>query len=198
MTTLRLLRVFAFATILLVPASALAQGAPPAVSGAALTGGVAVTRDGTLANKFMPGVSAGVDVPIGTGQWVVIEGSYYWTAYPRIDGSVPLIKRAAVSVAARIGRPSGHGPFAQVGIGASTQTLSGVGGSREASKYWSGSDDDQSQMVWLAPGIGADITLTPRLAVRVMAEALILPQTPRDRWVASRFQSAIVYRLSRR
>jgi hypothetical protein len=147
-------------------------------------------------NRFMPGVSAGADFPVGPGQWVAVEGSYHWQQYPAEVGMVPRIRRTGVSVAARLGRASGYRPFFQVGAGASSQSLDGIGGSRYTWRYLTGSGQSPETLLWFGPGLGADIRVSERIAVRLLADVMVVPAA---QWsAAGRIRVGLVFRLSHR
>jgi opacity protein-like surface antigen len=180
----------------LFSATAAAQPPPPVEkSAASVAAGMAWTRDLTVENKLIPGVSAGFDLPVGRGQWVVFEGSYHWHKYsPVVEDSlprIPEIKRYGGSVAGRLGRASGSGPFIQVGAGFVAQSLSGISDSRNRVKY------ESDTTFWVGPGAGVDVRVSDRLAIRALVEVLMFPTTPGSRFAASRYRVGLVYRLPR-
>jgi len=191
MTTTRAVALCAI--VALCSAPSLAQSKPPSTDTPRNVNlGPMWTSELTADNRLMPGVSAEFAWPVGPSEWVAVEASYHWKDYQRPPPILTdRVRRGGGSVAWRFGRPSGNGPFAQLALGLLRQ--SGTDGP---------SHDQSPNAVdlnfWAGPGLGIDIKLSQRIAVRVLAEMMLLPSEPEHHLLAGRYRAGLVYRLPSR
>jgi hypothetical protein len=186
--------VAAMAVLLSVTSVAQAQDAPPTAERTPLNVSLSAAwvRDLTSENTLLPGAMVAVDIPIGRGQWVAIEGGFYRSQnYPvvreRSVDHIPRVTRYEASVAGRLGRSSGNGPFFQIGVGQVAQSVAVISDTRNTGRF-------ERDELWIGPGLGVDVRASPRLAIRALAEV---------RWFAgfkptSRLRAGLVYRFARR
>lgn len=152
---------------------------------------MAGVRDLTRHNRRLPGVSVGVDLPIGRGRWATIEGGRYGLDHDPIrergEDLIPHVTRFELSLAGRVGRRSGNGPFFQIGAGHVTQRVDGIIESRNTLGF-------ERDKYWLGPGLGVDVRLSRRFAIRLLGEVRWFAGVPR----ASRIRAGLVYRFQPR
>lgn len=143
-----------------------------------ISASVAWIRDMTYYNEVMPGGAASVALPIGVGQWIVIEGALYRQSYHHRENASASIARGSLSVAVRLGSPSHRGVFVQLGAGLSAQRFDALGGG--SSYYYNFKMDNP--LVTLMPAIGFDLGLGGRMSVQTLAGAQLVLRYSHDHW----------------
>jgi hypothetical protein len=158
-----------------------------------VSGHVAWSNDMTYENNTMTGGTIEVGLPIGAGQWVVIETGFLRSRYPNARGDASTVSRALLSVAGRLGSLNRHGVFGQFGAGVWMQEANVVGrGSAGRQELFS---DDF--VFTIGPGIGVDAPLGERLSLAGLVEVHLMPQRPRNRWVVVKVIAGVTYRFGR-
>ncbi len=181
--------------LLLMSSAAEAQVTPPPVTEKShinLNTSAALVPDLTPQKVRLPGVSVGVDVPVGRGNWVAFEGGFYRSqeydpVRERGVDLIPRVTRYEVSIAGRVGRSSGNGPFFQIGVGHLTQTVDVIWEPRDTGRF-------ERDKTWVGPGLGLDLRMSRRLALRIIGEV---------RWMtrvdpSHRIGAGLVYRFASR
>jgi hypothetical protein len=179
--------------VALFSATSLAQSKPASTDTPRLVSlGPSWTSELAGEKGLMPGVSAELAWPVRPSEWVAIEGSYHWKDYQRPAPTLKdPVRRFGGSVAWRFGRRSGNGPFAQIAVGLLRQSGK-TGPSHDQSPYTVGLN------FWAGPGLGVDVKLGQRMAVRVLAEMMLLPSEPDHHLLAGRYRAGLVYRFPSR
>jgi hypothetical protein len=166
----------------------------PDKSRISITGSVGWTRNLTYENEGMPGGLVEVTLPIGPGQWVVVEGALYHRTYRDSDDTSASIYRGGISVAGRLGATSHRGLFGQIGAGVYGQSVDARGG---GSSYVHQYRLDGLQFA-LTPAIGFDLRLGDRVSWRTLAEVQLNFRHPRDRWFNPQVKTGLAVTLGAR
>jgi hypothetical protein len=158
-----------------------------------ISGHVAWSNDMTYENNTMTGGTIELGLPIGVGQWVVVETGFLRSRYPNPRGDSSTVSRALLSVAARLGSVNRHGIFGQVSAGGWMQSSKVLG------RGSAGTQELRTDrfVATVGSGIGVDVPLGKRLSLAGLVDVQLMPQRPRNRWVVVKVITGATYRFGR-